>query len=542
MDKNIDKQTHILAAIDIGTNSIRLAVVRVEGGQQMTTLALHREMVRLGEGEFETNQMTPAAIERGAFVCAKFADVARGFGAREIVAFATSAVREAENREEFIHRVQQTAEIEVRVISGMEEARLIWMGVTSGLDLGARRAVLIDIGGGSTETIVGGAGAYETGRHDVLESMKLGAIRMANHFPIGDGPVSPELFAQMQGYAQGVSTQIARKVRLAGFDMALGSAGTIGALADVVARHAPDTTTVSGRSVTFRLADLKDAAQMLCRLPLDARRNVPGMDAARADIIVGGAAVLITLMEAYGAERLTTSERGLRDGILLDYLLREDEARHHFQSQSVRRRSILQLARACNYDAEHAEHTAYLSLRLFDELAALKAHPYGERERELLDYAAIVHDIGTFLSHSNHQKHAYYLVRNSDLLGFDDTEIDIIANVALYHRKSLPKKKHPNFALLNREERHVVGALASMLRIAEGLDRSHLSLVQDVSIARAANPTRYILTLHCLSDCQLEIWGVQNGSDLFELVFAAPLEVRSQPYVPAEPARVAAGY
>ena len=541
-DTNLEKKTHILAAIDIGTNSIRLAVVRVEGGQRMTTLALHREMVRLGEGEFETNQMTHAAIERGAFVCAKFADVARGFGAAEIVAFATSAVREAENREEFISRVQETANIEVRVISGMEEARLIWMGVTSGLDLGARRAVLIDIGGGSTETIVGGAGAYETGRHDVLESMKLGAIRMANHFPTGDGPVGPELFAQMQGYAQGVSTQIARKVRLAGFDMALGSAGTIGALADVVARHAPDTTTVSGRSVTFRLADLKDAAQMLCRLPLDARRNVPGMDAARADIIVGGAAVLITLMEAYGADRLTTSERGLRDGILLDYLLREDEARHHFQSQSVRRRSILQLARACNYDAEHAEHTAYLSLRLFDELAALKAHSYGERERELLDYAAITHDIGTFLSHSNHQKHAYYLVRNSDLLGFDDTEIDIIANVALYHRKNLPKKKHPNLALLNREERHVVGALAAMLRIAEGLDRSHLSLVQDVSMARAANPTRYVLTLHCLSDCQLEIWGVQNGSDLFELVFAAPLEVRSQPYVPAEPAAVAAGY
>ncbi len=534
----MDKKTNIIAAIDIGTNSIRLAVVRVESGQRMTTLALHREMVRLGEGEFETNQMTPAAMERGAFVCAKFADVARGFGAQEIVVFATSAVREAENREEFIARVQETANIEVRVISGMEEARLIWMGVTSGLDLGTRRAVLIDIGGGSTETIVGGAGAYETGRHDVLESMKLGAIRMANQFPTGDGPVSPELFAQMQGYAQGVSTQIARKVRLAGFDMALGSAGTIGALADVVARHAPDTTTVSGRSITFRLADLKDAAQMLCRLALDARRAVPGMDASRADIIVGGAAVLITLMEAYGADRLTTSERGLRDGILLDHVLREDEARHHFQSQSVRRRSILQLARACNYDAEHAEHTAYLSLRLFDELAALKAHSYGERERELLDYAAITHDIGTFLSHSNHQKHAYYLVRNSDLLGFDDTEIDIIANVALYHRKGLPKKKHPNFALLNRDERHLVGALASMLRIAEGLDRSHLSLVQDVSIARAANPTRYILTLHCLSDCQLEIWGVQTGRDLFELVFAAPLEVRSQPYVPAEPANV----
>ena len=250
-------------------------------------------------------------------------------------------------------------------------------------------------------------------------------------------------------------------------------------------RHSPETTVAAGAASRSGLTDLREAVQMLCRLPLEARRNVPGMDAARADIILGGAAVLQTLMEAFGAERMTTSERGLRDGILLDHLLREDEARQHFQSQSVRRRSILQLARACNYDAEHAEHTAFLCLRLFDELAALGAHPYGERERELLNYAAIVHDIGTFLSHSNHQKHAYYLVRNSDLLGFDDTEIDIIANVALYHRKGLPKKKHPNLAELNRDERHVVSALAAILRIAEGMDRSHLSLVQDIRLDRA---------------------------------------------------------
>ncbi len=183
----MEKNTSLIAAIDIGTNSIRLAVVRSEGGLQFTTLALHREVVRLGEGEFETNQMTPEAIARGTFVCAKFAQVARGFGAQEIVAFATSAVREAENREEFIRRVQEEAGIEVRVISGVEEARLIWLGVSSGIDLGERKAVLIDIGGGSTEVIVGRASRFETAGsaadYDVLESMKLGSIRMSNHFP-----------------------------------------------------------------------------------------------------------------------------------------------------------------------------------------------------------------------------------------------------------------------------------------------------------------------------------------------------------------------
>ena len=526
----MNKDTGIFAAIDIGTNSIRLAVVRVEGGQQLTTLALHREMVRLGEGEFETNQMTRAAIERGAFVCAKFADVARGFGAKEIVAFATSAVREAENREEFSERVQQLAGIEVKVISGVEEARLIWLGVSSGIELGERKAVLIDIGGGSTETIVGRAVGYEPATYDVLESMKLGAIRMSNRFLPDGGPVSPETYAGMQDYVRGVSTQVARKVRESGYDIALGSAGTIGGLADIVARYSPETTIVSGRNVTFRLNDLREAVRMLCRLPLEARRNVPGMDANRADIILGGAAVLQTLMEVYGVSQMTTSERGLRDGILLDHLLREDEARQRFQSETVRRRSILQLARACNYDAEHAEHIVYLSLRLFDELAALDAHSYGERERELLNYAAIVHDIGTFLSHSNHQKHAYYLTRNSDLLGFDDKEIDIIANVALYHRKGVPKKKHVNLAELNRDERQVVSTLAAILRVAEGMDRSHLSLVQDLRLQRGVDPARFILTMLAKTDCQLEVWGVQNSQDLFELMFAAPLEALSEPF------------
>ena len=526
----MNKDTRIFAAIDIGTNSIRLAVVRVEGGQQLTTLALHREMVRLGEGEFETNQMTQAAIERGAFVCAKFADVARGFGAKEIVAFATSAVREAENREEFSERVQQLAGIEVKVISGVEEARLIWLGVSSGIELGERKAVLIDIGGGSTETIVGRAVGYEPATYDVLESMKLGAIRMSNRFLPDGGPVSPETYAGMQDYVRGVSTQVARKVRESGYDIALGSAGTIGGLADIVARYSPETTIVSGRNVTFRLNDLREAVRMLCRLPLEARRNVPGMDANRADIILGGAAVLQTLMEVYGVSQMTTSERGLRDGILLDHLLREDEARQRFQSETVRRRSILQLARACNYDAEHAEHIVYLSLRLFDELAALDAHSYGERERELLNYAAIVHDIGTFLSHSNHQKHAYYLTRNSDLLGFDDKEIDIIANVALYHRKGVPKKKHVNLAELNRDERQVVSTLAAILRVAEGMDRSHLSLVQDLRLQRGVDPARFILTMLAKTDCQLEVWGVQNSQDLFELMFAAPLEALSEPF------------
>lgn len=518
--------SHVFAAIDIGTNSIRLAVVRIEDDNHITTLAQHREMVRLGEGEFATHRMTPEAIDRGALVCARFADVARGFGADEIVAFATAAVREAENREEFIERVRREAGIEVRVISGPEEARLIWLGVSSGIELGSKRALLIDIGGGSTEVIVGTSEG-----HEVLESMKLGAIRLSNLFFDTPDPVSPELFAKVQAHVRAVANPVARRVQQAGFDLVIGSAGTINCLGQVVANYTGNAEAASKLTsssslrgaITFRTADLREVVKLLCRLPLEERRQVPGMDPARADIILGGAAILLTFLEQVEAERITTSERGLREGILVDHLLRQEGTREQFQTLSVRRRSILQLARACNYEADHAHHTAFLALRLFDELRRLGEHSYGNTSRELLEYAAILHDIGTFLSHSNHQRHAYYIIRNSDLLGFDDTEIDIIANVALYHRKGIPKKKHPNMADLNREERRRVRVLAALLRVAEGLDRSHLGLVRDIRLRREESPRRFVLTLISDAECELEVWGVQNNSDLFEYVFKAPL-------------------
>ena len=211
---------------------------------------------------------------------------------------------------------------------------------------------------------------------------------------------------------------------------------------------------------------------------------------------------------------------------LLDHLLKGDDDRTAFEKLSVRRRSILQLASACNYEAAHAAHTAKLCIKLFEELGRLKLHSYGEAEQELLEYAGITHDVGTFLSHTNHQKHAYYLVRNSDLLGFNDTEIDIIANVALYHRKSFPKKnRHPNLKDLGRKELRCVHVLAAILRVAEGMDRGHLAHVKDVKLRRTTKTKGFVLTLISDEDCQMEVWGVQNNRDLFEFVFDAPLTV-----------------
>lgn len=522
---------NLIAAIDIGTNSIRLEVVRVEEDHSLTTLTQQKESVRLGEGEFDTGRMTAEAIERGALVCARFADVARGFGATEITAFATSAVREAENRQEFIDRVWDQAAVEVRVISGPEEARLIYLGVSTGADLGDRRALFIDIGGGSTELILG-----DQRSHFLLDSLKLGSIRISNKFLAKEtGPVSPEQFAKIKDHARSVAGHALRQFYSYGFEAVYGSAGTITNLVEVTARRLGDAP-ASLRNYTARVSDVRESIDYLCKLSLEDRRRVPGLDADRADIIIGGAAVFLAILDGVRAEKVTVSDRGLRHGILLDRLMRESEARAIYESTPVRLRSILQLARACNFDETHAEHISFLSLRLFDEMRRLGCHPYGAAERELLHYAALTHDIGCFLSHSNHQRHAYYLVRNSDLLGFTDTELGIIANAALYHRKSLPRKRHETLRTLPRPSKQLVYVLASILRITEGLDRSHLALVRDLRLERRRKPERFVLTLVSDAECQLEQWGVATGRDLFERLFSSTLDVEVESPASAQPA------
>ena len=510
----------VLAALDIGTNAIRLEVIRVEPDLSMTTLSQQKETVRLGEGEFTTGRMTPAAIERGALVCARFADMARGYGADEIIAMATSAVREAENQDDFIDRVRDESDLEVRVISGPEEARLIHLGVASGANIGERRAMFIDIGGGSTELILGDAHS-----HFFLESLKLGSIRLSNKFlPDERGPISTDRFNKMKDYVRSLSSHITRRLTDYGFDAIYGSAGTISNLADITARRigATPSTFLNYR---VRASDLQATVGLLCRLSLEDRRKVPGLDLDRADIILGGAAVLMAILEDVGAEWLTISDRGLRDGILLDRMMQETEARAAYANISVRMRSIQQLARACNADEVHALHVSFLACSLFDELRRLGFHPYSQKERDLLQYAGRVHDIGTFLSHSNHHRHAWYLIRHSDLLGFTDTEISIIANLAYYHRKGTPRKRHENMEGLSRQYRQLIRVLSAMLRVAEGLDRSHLQLVKKLRLEPARNPDRLMLTLISDADCQLERWWVENNLDLFKDVFGHPLQI-----------------
>jgi exopolyphosphatase/guanosine-5'-triphosphate,3'-diphosphate pyrophosphatase len=532
-------ESRVVAFIDIGTNSLRLLLVRINPNHSYTILSDQKEIVRLGEGEFIDQYLRPEAMQRAALVAKRFTNMARSYGAEEIVAVATSATREAENREEFLHRLRREAQLDVKIVSGREEARLIYLGVVSGVHLGDKKALFIDIGGGSTEIIVG---CQEQYTH--LDSLKLGAIRLNALFFLPDetGPVPSERYALLQQYVRNLAVRATQHIQSEQVDLAFGSSGTIENLADI--------STVMflkrrrQRDDLLTREQLRQVVEMLCALPLEERRHVPGINPQRADIIICGAAIIETLMSEFRIAELAISERGLRDGLLIDYLAKV-ETSPGLQGLSVRARSVLQLGRACGIDEPHARHVSNLALELFDSAYEHGLHKFGDRERELLDYAALIHDVGTFLSYSNHHQHSYYLIRNADLLGFDQGELEILANAALFHRKSMPsKKKHAEFAALDRRSQRIVRLFALLLRIAESLDRSHTGVIHHTGLT-VVDRDEAILAIEASQECDLEVWGVQSHREAFKKVFKRRMVVKTviggEPTTPKLPLPDSAG-
>jgi len=509
-----------IAFLDLGTNSARLLLVRINANHSYTVITQQKEFVRLGEGEFSENELQPAAMERAVLVCRKFAELARSYQVKEIIAVTTSAVRDAQNQREFIQRLNTEAQLDIRVISGREEARLIYLGVASGVHLGTKNAIIIDIGGGSTEIIVGDQHEY----HD-LDSLKLGAIRLsALYLPGETASVSPARYAAMQQHVRSTAVRIIQRMHPSLPLLAFGSSGTIENLAAIAARHIHKRQPL--RHELLSVQDLRQVVTLLCSLSLEERRKVPGINPERADIIIPGAAILETLMQELQLPHLHVSHRGLRDGLLVDYLART-ESMPAMQALSVREQSVIRLGRNCNFDERHAAHVSRLAMELFDSAREAQLHNLGDWERELLGWAAQLHDIGAFLNYANHHAHSYYFIRNADLLGFDQTELAIIATTAYFHRKVFPRKRHPEFAALDTRAQQIVRILCVLLRIAESLDRSHAGLVGSVNLC-AKNSKHLILSIHG-HDCQLELWGVQAHAGAVAKAFRRTLVISEPP-------------
>jgi len=512
----------ILAFIDIGTNSIRLILVRLNLNYSYTVLRQEKEVVRLGENEFKNHQLQPEAMKRAVLVCKKFVELATSFGAGEIIAVATSAAREAKNQAEFLKQLKIEAKLEVKVIPGKEEARLIYLGVSSGVHIGRRKAIFIDIGGGSTEIAIG-----DQTKQYYIDSFELGAIRLTSMFiQEGDtGNVPQDVYARMKLYIKKRIFKTAQFIKSARIECAFGSSGTIVNLAEIAMNMHEQGD--AGRNLVLGYKNLRKVVSTLCTLALDERKKIQGINPERADIIVGGAAILETIMEEFGLEEITVSDRGIVHGMLMDYLSKR-EGFPQFQEMSVREMSVLQLGRSCSINERHANTVISLALSLFDSSKRIGLHDLGEREKELLKYSSFLHDIGGFISFKSHHLHSQYIIGNTELLGFDQIEINIMANVARFHRKKLPKRNDLALAQFDEHSANIVILLSMLLRIAEKLDRSHTGLIKKAEFT-GKNRTTVELAIWPEGSCELEVWGVESNLKAFEKLFRRKLNLNIIP-------------
>jgi exopolyphosphatase/guanosine-5'-triphosphate,3'-diphosphate pyrophosphatase len=509
----------VLAAVDIGTNSVHMVIARVGPDGRMEILEREKDMVRLGRSAGDMKELAPDAIDRGVAALKRCRSVADAHGA-ELAAVATSAVREAENRREFLDRAWDEAGVSVEVISGFEEARLIHLGVLQSLPLFDERVLLCDIGGGSTEVLLGQRG-------DVLasRSFRLGAIRVTERFLTKD-PVKPKHVERSRQHAETVLAAFGDEVAGAGFDTVVGASGTIEtvvAMALAARGEGSGLRTLNGQRISA--AEVTDVVELLAGTPDPKERaGLPGMDAKRADILLGGAVILEQFVRCFGVEELVFSDYALREGVLLDQARRRSGATlHHLQD--LRRRSVTHLMELTDEHPRHSEEIARHALGLFDGLRPLL--DLGDEARPLLEAAALLCNVGTFISHSGHHKHSYYVIRNSEhLAGFTDREIELIAQVARYHRKSAPKAKHEEWRALRRPDRELVVHLAAVLRVAIGLDRSHRSRVARTSVTW--DDDTLVVHLHPAGgeSVDLERHAAEQRVDLLEDVTARTVEVR----------------
>jgi exopolyphosphatase / guanosine-5'-triphosphate,3'-diphosphate pyrophosphatase len=505
-----------LAALDIGTNSIHLVVARPVGGDRFETLTSEREMVRLGSGGGDMKLLADDAVERGLACVARMKAIADGFDA-VLRAVATSAIREAVNAREFIERAAEIG-VHIEVISGVEEARLIHLGVLQAVPVFDRRLLLVDIGGGSTELLLG-----ECGETLAARSLKVGAVRLTDRFFPG-GEVSGGAVKACRNHVLNLIEHFHREVARYGFEVAVASSGTAETVARITQAATGAEPLRTFNCFEFSRDDLADTVSALLKhRTASGRAKVPGLEAHRADIIVAGALVLDTIAEAFEVPSFLYSEAALREGVLLDTMsrLRGGAAIHHLRD--VSRRSIMQLVERCDDDPAHSIRVANLAVALYDAIPELRA--LGAAAREYLEAGALLANVGLVVAHSQHHLHAYYVIRNSELAGLTDNEIEVIAQIARYHRKSEPKPAHQSYAALSSADQRMVRSLAGVLRVAIGLDRRHEGRVRGVRVGSDGDALVVSALAADGHDIALEVFAAGERSGLLGKVLERPIEV-----------------
>jgi exopolyphosphatase/guanosine-5'-triphosphate,3'-diphosphate pyrophosphatase len=513
-----------IAAIDIGTNSVHMIVVRVRPDLSFEVIDREKAMVRLGAGGLDGKALTTEAMSAALQALSKFRRLAESHSVDVILAAATSATREARNGGEFLARIEVETGIRPRVITGTEEARLIHLAAVYGVDVGSARAVVIDIGGGSTEITLGTATSIQAAR-----SFKIGVIRLTERFVKSD-PLPGRDEQKLTKYVLSEIDRHCEQITAAGFDRVIGTSGTILSLGTVATALAEGAVPSELRNLRVPAKHIRRLRKEAVALSLAQRLTLPGLDPRRADLMVAGALLLDAILRRLGAEDITLCDLALREGLVLDYIRRNSKHIAKVDSiPDVRRRSSVELAERCNYYAEHAQQVVRLALAIFDQTRAV--HGLTDREREWLEFAALLHDIGTHISYERHHRHSYYLIRNGDLRGFDPDEIEVIALVARYHRRGTPKRSHEEYSRLPSPLRRTVRTLASILRVAESLDRSHTQTIASLDLRDRGNDA--LLQVHTSGDAELEVWATNRHLQPFERILGKPVRLEAAA-MPAE--------
>src|SRR5215470_18745792 len=418
-----------IAAVDVGSNSIHMVVAQVEADGRFHVLDRAKDMVRLGRRTLNSGRLSPQAMADGVRTLSAFRTLAERQGVTRITAVATSAVREAANGGDFIKKVENDVGLRVKVIPGREEARLIYLGVRHAVDLSGKPTLIIDVGGGSVEFIL-----IEHGEPVSLESLKIGVARLSERFFRSDPPEGDEIEA-LEHYLGDQLDPLLVEFRKRGVRRVVGTSGTMLNLVAIAGHQRGEPPDLHLNNTAATAAEISKARRLLVRTPRDERLRIKGLDAKRADLIVAGAVLTDYVLARVGAKQLVACTWALREGVLLDFIARHRKGIEETERYGAPRgRSVARLARHLGETGPHGARIARLALRLFEQLEAELG--VDDSARELLEYAALLHDVGHHIDHQNHHRHSYYLITNGELLGFQREELEIIGLVARYHRKS----------------------------------------------------------------------------------------------------------
>jgi len=516
----------IIAAIDIGTNSIHMVVVQIDPSlPSFTVIAKEKDTVRLGDRHPATGELTPEAIIRSLDTLRRCKELAMSLKAEKIIAVATSATREAINGESFLRQIESELGIVVNLISGREEARRIYLGVLSGMDFNEQPHIIIDIGGGSTEIIL--ADIHEP---RFLSSTKIGAVRLAKEFVTTD-PISDRELKALRAYVRGMLerpiAEIWQNLQLNEVPRTIGTSGTIETIAEIHAKDnlgaVPDP--LNGYEIKYK--DIEKIVKRLAKMSYIERLEVSGLTDKRAEIIVPGAVILLEAMQMLKLDSLVLCERALREGMIVDWMLTHGliNSRLRYQNE-VKNRNVIKIAQKYHVDLDYSQRVAKFALSIFDQLQG-QLHAWSETERELLWSAAILHNSGVYISHSSHHKHSYYLIRNAELLGFTELELELIANIARYHRRSRPRKKHEAYQKLpHKQYQLMVRQLSAILRLAVALDRRNKRAIAEVNCqydSRNRLLSFQVQPTEIGDQCSLELWNLSYKKEVFEAEFGVDL-------------------